>query len=74
MTPPIAVAAAMPEPDMEPNMALPAMLVMAREPGTLPRNSMARLISRLAMPAAAHEQTCQHKEGHGQKCKAVNAA
>lgn len=24
--------------------------------------------------AAAHEQTCQHKEGHGQKCKAVNAA
>ena len=29
MTPPIAVAAAMPEPDMEPNMALPAMLVMA---------------------------------------------
>ena len=69
MTPPIAVAAAMPEPDMEPNMALPAMLVMAREPGTLPRNSMARLISRLAMPPLLMSRPASTKKGTAKSVK-----
>ena len=46
----MAVAAARPEPEREPNIALPAMLVSARDPGTLPRISIARSMILFAMP------------------------
>ena len=69
MTPPMAVAAAIPEPDREPNMAFPAILVSAREPGTFPRNSSARLISLLAIPPLLISCPASMKNGTARSVK-----
>ena len=54
---------------MEPNMALPAMLVSARDPGTLPKTSMARLISLLAMPPLLIKRPARMKNGTASSVK-----
>ena len=69
ITPPIAVAAAIPEPDIEPNIALPAILVMAKEPGTLPNTSIARLISLLAIPPLLISKPASIKNGTASNVK-----
>jgi len=48
--PPMAEAAATPEPEMAPKSMLATMLVWAREPGSLWANIWAHPINRLAMP------------------------
>ena len=69
ITPPIAVAAAIPEPDIEPNIALPAMLVIAKEPGTLPKTSIARLISLFAIPPLLISRPASTKNGTASNVK-----
>ena len=69
ITPPIAVAAAIPEPDIEPNIALPAMLVIAKEPGTLPKTSIARLMSLFAIPPLLINKPASTKNGTASNVK-----
>ena len=63
ITPPIAVAAAIPEPEIEPNIAFPAMFVSAKDPGTFPRTNSARLINLLAIPPLFIKRPARIKNG-----------
>ena len=65
----MAVAAAMPDPEREPNSALPAMLVRARDPGTFPITSIARLMIRLAMPPLDIRVPARMKNGTARREK-----
>ena len=50
MMEPMAEAAAVPEPEIAPKSMLATALVCARAPGIFPVNSLAKLISRMAIP------------------------
>ena len=50
MMEPMAEAAAVPEPEMEPKSIFATVFVWARDPGTPPVSSLARLIRRIAIP------------------------
>ena len=65
----MAEAAAIPEPDSEPNIALPAMLVSASEPGTRPSTSMARLTRRCARPPLPIRLPARMKNGTASRLK-----
>lgn len=61
MIDPIALAAAVPEPEIAPNKAFAKIFVWAKPPGVLPVTILAKLIKQIAIPPFIHNISCKNK-------------